>query len=234
MVGAGLWLSVLLLGATGAWIAATWDRPHRGGLTAMAAGAALATAIIAALPRRRIVSSPHREWFFLGWSLSLIAFISIAAGLDDGVRSPIVLMLFLTLVYAALSYPRWSVSVVSATSLVAVLALSRVPVPRNEGPTDPIYLVGLMLTLAITGVMCIYQARIQEHARAELARISRADPLTGALNRLGFGERLEQELRRAVRDGARPPGGRRAAALVGPRDVTGAAPARRAGPDGRR
>ena len=202
MIGAGLWLSVLLLGATGTWIAATWDRPHRGGLLAMSAGAAAATAIIAVLPRRRIVAGRRREWFFLGWSLSLILFISVAAGLDDGVRSPIVLMLFLTLVYAALSYPRWSVSVVSGASLLAVVALSRVSMPRGNGPTDPIYFVGLMLTLAVTGVMCIFQARIQEQARAELARISRSDPLTGALNRLGFGERLAAELRRATLDDA--------------------------------
>jgi diguanylate cyclase (GGDEF)-like protein len=201
MIGAGVWLSVLLLTATGTWIAATWDRPHRGGLAAMSAAAAVATAIIAALPRRRVVAGRHREWFFLGWSLSLILFISIAAGLDDGVRSPIVLMLFLTLVYAALSYPRWSVSVVSIASLLSVLALSRVAMPRSDGPTDPVYFVGLMLTLAVTGVMCIFQARIQEQARAELARISRSDPLTGALNRLGFGERVAAELRRAELDG---------------------------------
>ena len=56
MIGAGIWLSVVLLVAVGAWIAATWDRPHRGGLIAMDAGAALATVIIALLPRER--SSP--------------------------------------------------------------------------------------------------------------------------------------------------------------------------------
>jgi diguanylate cyclase (GGDEF)-like protein len=199
MIDAGLWLSVLLLGATGAWVAATWDRPHRGGLLAMAGGAALATAVIALLPRERIVRGRHRELLFLGWSLSLIVFIAVAAGLDDGVRSPIVLTLFLTLVYAALSYPRWAVSVVAGVSLLAVVVLSRVGGHTGGGPTDPVYFVGLMLTLAVTGTMCIYQARIQEQARAELARVSRADPLTGALNRLGFGERIEAELRAAQR-----------------------------------
>ena len=194
MISAGLWASVLLLGATGAWIAATWGRPGRGGLLAMAAGAALATVVIALLPRERIVTGRHREVFFLGWSLSLIAFIAVAAGLDDGVRSPIVLMLFLTLVYAALSYPRWAVSVVVGVSLLAVLVLSRVGHRAGGVPTDPVYFVGLMLTLAMTGAMCIYQARIQEQARAELARVSRSDPLTGVLNRLGFGERVEAEL----------------------------------------
>lgn len=78
----------------------------------------VATAIIAAVPHERIVFSRWREPLFLSSSLSLIAFITIAAGLDTGVRSPVVLMLFLTLVYAALSYPRWMVALVSAVSLL--------------------------------------------------------------------------------------------------------------------
>jgi diguanylate cyclase (GGDEF)-like protein len=200
MIGAGIWLSVGLLAAVAAWIAATWGVPHRGGLAAMAAGAAGATLITALLPRERIVTSRHREVFFLSWSISLILFITVAAGLDDGVRSPIVLMLFLTLVYAALSYPRWAVAVVSVLSLLAVLVLSQVD-SGGSGPADTVYLAGLMLTLAITGVMCIYQARLQQQARSELARLSRADTLTGCLNRLGFADRLAAELDRTRRGG---------------------------------
>lgn len=66
-----------------------------------------------------------------------------------------------------------------------------------------------MLKLAVTGIMCIFQARIQEQARVGLARVSRADPLTGVLNQLGFGERIEAELRAAER-GAGPGRARRA------------------------
>ena len=251
MISAGVWLSVVLLIGVGAWIAATWSHPHRGGLVAMAAAAALATAIIAALPRERIVASRLREAYFLGWSLALIVFISVAAGLDAGVRSPIVLMLFLTLVYAALSYPRWSVTVVSAASLVAVLALSELDGTRGALPTNPVYLVGLMTTLAVTGVMCICQARIQEQIRSELGRLSRSDPLTGCLNRLGFTERLAAELARAAglaggagRDRlrrlqggqrrARPLRRRRTAVLGRRGDGIGAAADRRAGAARRR
>jgi diguanylate cyclase (GGDEF)-like protein len=203
MIAVGLWLSAVLLASVAVWVVATWGHPHRGGLAAMVGGAALATVIIAVLPGERIVAGPFREVFFLGWSLSLIMFIAAAAGLDAGVRSPIVLMLFLTLVYAALSYPRWSVAVISVVSLVAVLVVGLVGGSRGGGPTDPIYLAGLMLTLAVTGTMCIYQARIQQQARAELGRLSRSDSLTWSLNRLGFTERLEEELDRARGKGSR-------------------------------
>lgn len=196
MIDAGIWLSTVSLLAVIAWIGATWSSPHRGGLAAMVASASVTTVIIAAVPRETIIRSRHRELFFLAWSLSLIAFITAAAGLDEGVRSPMVLMLFATLVYAALSYPRWAVAVVAGVSLMAVVVLSLVAGTGGHGPTDPIYLGGLMLTLAITGVMCIWQSRLQQEARAELARVSRADSLTGCLNRLGFGERLTGELAR--------------------------------------
>ena len=195
MITAGVCLSVILLIATTAWIVATWDRPHRGGLAAIVAAAALATAIIAAIPNERVVASRLREPFFIAWSLSLIAFIGVAAGLDDGVRSPIVLMLFLTLVYAALSYPRGTVALVSVVSLITVLLLSQLHT-AGGAPTDPVYLAGLMLTLAVTGVMCVWQARIQQEHRTELGRLSRCDHLTGCLNRRGFGERVTAELRR--------------------------------------
>ena len=51
MIGAGLWLSVVLVCAAGAWIAATWDRPNRIELTALVGGSALVTVVIALLPR---------------------------------------------------------------------------------------------------------------------------------------------------------------------------------------
>lgn len=201
MIGVGISLSVVLLAAVSAWIAVTWARPHRGGLLVMVGGAALTTAIIAMLPRERIVTSRHREAFFLSWTLSLILFITVAAELDTGVRSPIVLLLFLTLVYAALSYPRWAVAVISCVSLLSVLGLGLLSTPLSGSATQPVYLGGLMLTLAISGVMCMLQARIQEQARAELGRLSRSDPLTGCLNRLGFGERLSAELASAEQGG---------------------------------
>lgn len=201
MIGAGINLSAVSVLGAALWIWATWSRPHRGGLAAMVVGAAVTTAVIAVIPRARIIHSRHRELFFLSWSLSLVGFISVAAGLDEGVRSPMVLMLYLTLVYAALHYPRWAVAVVSGASLLAVVALSLIVGAGSHGPNDPYYMSGLVLTLSITGTMCIWQSRLHHEARAELARISRTDPLTACLNRLGFGERLDGELARVKAGG---------------------------------
>jgi diguanylate cyclase (GGDEF)-like protein len=58
------------------------------------------------------------------------------------------------------------------------------------------------LTLVCASWMCAWQARIHEHQRSELSRVSRADALTGALNRRGFDERFAAELSRAERAAA--------------------------------
>ena len=67
MIGAGVGLSVLLLVAVSVWIADTWSHPHRGGLAAMWGGAALATVLIAVLPRERSSRGPcGRRSFWAG------------------------------------------------------------------------------------------------------------------------------------------------------------------------
>ena len=202
MIGAGVWLSVGLLASVAAWLLATWGRPHRGGIAAIVAAASVVTLIIALIPHDKIVASRWREPFFLAWSLSLVVLVGVAAALDDGVRSPVVLILFITEVYAALSYPRRLVTIISLCSVLTVGVLTQLP-GDGQVPGNGVWVVGLMIILAATGVMCILQAGIREQAWTELARLSRTDPLTGCLNRLGFAERLDAELARA-RAGAGP------------------------------
>src|SRR5581483_1635777 len=77
MIGAGIHLSVVAVLGCAVWIALTWHEPHRGGLVAMVGSAALTTAIIAVIPRARIIHSRHRELFFMAWNLSLMAFVNV-------------------------------------------------------------------------------------------------------------------------------------------------------------
>jgi diguanylate cyclase (GGDEF)-like protein/putative nucleotidyltransferase with HDIG domain len=55
--------------------------------------------------------------------------------------------------------------------------------------------------MAICTVLCAWAASNQDDHRRRLARVSRTDPLTGALNRRGFEERLDAELAAASRAG---------------------------------
>jgi diguanylate cyclase (GGDEF)-like protein len=62
------------------------------------------------------------------------------------------------------------------------------------GTATQAYLAFHATCLAITAVMCAWAARNNDRRQEALERISRADPLTGCLNRRGFEERLHSEL----------------------------------------
>ena len=139
-----------------------------------------------------------RESFFLAWSAAIVALVSLGPITDGGASSPLIAGLFLPLAFAALSYPlgldggrraRWSSAPTS-------------PSPSGMGGVETPAVCFMTLALACATWMCASQARNHDRQRQELARVSRADPLTGCLNRRGFEERFAAELSRAARTGA--------------------------------
>jgi diguanylate cyclase (GGDEF)-like protein/putative nucleotidyltransferase with HDIG domain len=197
-VRAGVALSVFFCAYLLGYIAITWDRPHRGVLLGLATGSIVTSLSLLGLPLDGVLRHPRRrEGFFMGWSVLLIAFVTVIVLLDGGVSSPVRAVYFLPLVFAALSYPVWSMIAVAAIDIAAYV-VAAVAV-GGVSPTDVAFVA---LTLLCASWMCAWQARIHEQHRHELRRVSRADALTGALNRRGFDERFAAELSRAERAGA--------------------------------
>jgi diguanylate cyclase (GGDEF)-like protein len=195
VIAAGVQVTYLFAIAVGVWIAATWSRPYREQIAVLIVVAAVGAFVVARLPAETIVRSRYREAFFLAWSFVDIAIICLLAYYDGGVTSPTALALFLTQVFAALSYPLGSMITVAVASLVGVGVLGAVggAVPSHLR-ADPAYVAMFLVCLALTGLLCVWQSRLTERQREELAELSRTDPLTGCLNRRGFSERLEMEL----------------------------------------
>jgi diguanylate cyclase (GGDEF)-like protein len=132
-----------------------------------------------------------------------VAIICLVAYLDGGLTSPAALMLFLTLVFAATSYPLGSMVIVVIASVTGVAAIGILGGATEQAfEADPAYVWVFLVSMALSGVLCMWQSRLGERHRAELAELSRTDPLTGCLNRRGFSERLDAELSRAERDGS--------------------------------
>ena len=106
---AGIWLSYVVVAAAALYVALTWERPHRIVITVLY-GVGLAGAFtISRLPRARIVRSAWREQFFLAWSVLDLGLIVASVALDAGTSSPLALVLFVPVVFAAMSYPLASV-----------------------------------------------------------------------------------------------------------------------------
>jgi diguanylate cyclase (GGDEF)-like protein len=201
VIGVGIWVQYLVAASLAVWTAATWSRPYREPIAAIIGVAVLGAFVISRLPAEKIVRGPYREAFFLAWSLLDITMVCLLGYFDGGVTSPSMLSLFLTLVFAALSYPLASMITVAVGSVVGVVVLALIggALPSHM-QVDPVYVVMFVVCLGITGVLCVWQSRLTAAQRDELAELSRTDPLTGCLNRRGFAERLDAELQRAERD----------------------------------
>jgi len=193
-VTAGVWLTYVLSATGGIYVALTWSRPHRALLAALFGLAALCGVAVARLPRERIVHSRLREVFFLGWSvldLLLIAAVTLA---DGGTASPLSLIFFVPVVFAATTYPLGSVATVGGLTVCAYLALA-IAVGGSSWSEQTLFTV----VLACAGAMSAWQARNHDRQRCALAESSRSDPLTGCLNRRGFEERAGAEIAVAMR-----------------------------------
>jgi diguanylate cyclase (GGDEF)-like protein len=185
-VPVGVFVTLTIIGAMSVWVATSWSEPHRGPMTVLLILAAVTGVAVGLLPYERIVRSRWREHFFMTWSLANVAFITVLAALSGGTRSPLTLVYFLTMVFSALSYPFVLVVVVCVSSLVAYLSLALL----HPLPLSPAMLLVFATCLALVAFMCIWQARLNARRADHLRRISRTDPLTGSLNRLGFTERF--------------------------------------------
>ena len=193
---AGVWPTLLVCVYCTLYFAVTWDEPRRLALS-LVIGAAFASATaIALLPMERLLRGRLLEPFFLAWSGSLIVLIGVACGLDGGTESPLTVLFFLPLVYAALSYPLGSMIAVGALDLATYLVVA---ITCDHSAPEDVFLFGAGIVTAAW--ICAWQCLNHDRHRRDLDRASRTDPLTGCLNRRGFRERLNAELGRARREG---------------------------------
>jgi diguanylate cyclase (GGDEF)-like protein len=196
MAKAAVWLTFTVCGAGVAYVALTWDDPNRSLLIDLFGLAAITGLMVVLLPVQRTVRSRFSEPFFLVWSLVQIGIIAAIVAADGGASSPLAVLFFLPLVFAALFFRLGSFVPVGAADMLAFVAIG-----STVGRTEPTYLAFIAACLAATAVMCAWQAQNHDQQRERLTEVSRTDPLTGCLNRRGFGERVDAELDEALRRG---------------------------------
>jgi diguanylate cyclase (GGDEF)-like protein len=187
-------LMLAALAAALAYAVATWGEPHRTSAVALVGLAAAWSLVPLAAGPARVVRSTHREPLFLGWSVGYIALIAGLVIADGGAHSPFALLFVLPLAFAALSYPVPSVALIGTLDVLAFVATG-----LGAGGASQPNLAFFAAVLAITALMCAWEAADHDRQRDDLGRVSRADPLTACLNRRGFEERLDAELDSATR-----------------------------------
>jgi diguanylate cyclase (GGDEF)-like protein len=171
------------------YTAAFAEQSHRQGLALAVAVAALGgAAALWGIPWSRIIAAPWRQWAFFAWTMLTIAVISATAAADGGATSPLALMIFLPVVFASLAYPLRQVIWVAVLAQGAYLLLVLF---GSEGAPGVGHVIAFCGALAGAAVLAGWQAGNHDAWRRELARSSCTDPLTGLLNRRGFGSASE-------------------------------------------
>ena len=196
IAGARIWLTYLIALVFACYAVGTWEGGERIALVTVSAGYLAWGMLVRLLPLEKIVHSRMRDIFFLAWSVAEVGVIAGAMAIDGGSDSPLAALLFIPLVVVALTYPPMLVLAVGTLELLAYLMIA-----VNVGGRDDLSLSLFAVSLGITALVCAWQTRIRDAQRDELNRISRADPLTGCLNRRGFLERLDAEVDEAGRTG---------------------------------
>src|SRR5690348_1163605 len=118
-----VWITIVVCSVAAVYLFSTWDQPNRPLILGLLAAAGCTAIAAGMLDAERIVRSRWREHFFIGWSILDIAFVAVIETLDGGARSPVTLIYFLPLVFAALSYPLPSVIVIAAVDLGTATAV---------------------------------------------------------------------------------------------------------------
>ncbi len=195
MIRAGVWLTWGICATATLYAVFTWDKPNRELILALLAVGASAGVVIPLLPTEKIVRSRYDNVFFLLWSLADVTLIALLVAADGGGSSPYSAVFFVPLVFAALFYPLPLFVVVGAADVFLYVAASSGGNDFEGALRIPI----VAAALGSTAVMCAWLAQSHDRQRVLLNRLSRTDPLTDALNRRGFEERLQVEIADAVR-----------------------------------
>ena len=106
----GMWPSLFTCAYFALYNALTWERPHRDALLALCAVAGVSAVALPTAPVERVVRSRWREPFFLPGARAS-RHHRPRSRRDGGSTSPLALLFFVPLVFAALSYPLRSVIV---------------------------------------------------------------------------------------------------------------------------
>ncbi len=113
-----------------------------------------------------------------------------------GVETPLESLFFLPLIFAALSYPLFSMLAVGTVNVGAYIVVAVL----SSGAWSP-HVFTFTSSLTAAAWICAWQSRNHDRHRRRLHVASRTDPLTGSLNRRGFREIFEQVLARGRRTG---------------------------------
>jgi diguanylate cyclase (GGDEF)-like protein len=199
-MGFGIFLAET--GVVAGYLALTPKGPHRSILWAVT-GLWLLLALVGMFMAPIVATKPWCATFSVTWT-ALSAFgVAIVAGLDTGIESPLLLLLFLPLIYGTLMFTPRAAGICSIATLASVTLVAVTDGAMSGSPGQLLLLFSALAgACALTVIAAINRTHIEQHEaqlQVALADMAATDELTGCAVRRVLNRRIEEEIARSVR-----------------------------------
>ncbi len=178
--------------------------PHRGILRVIAV-AWFVCAALNVLFAPRLATWHRRAQFSASWSILAAFGVAGVAGLDGGLSSPTVLLLFLPAAFAALAFSPRMAGMCGLATLVSAVAVWLTEADRDTTVESALVLFAVLSgSLVLSVAASLNRTRRESHERLlveRIAELATIDGLTGCVVHRVFYERLEAEIARSLRHG---------------------------------
>jgi len=176
--------------------------PHREALwVVVLVWAAGAAAGLVAAPY--VATRPWRTTYSVAWTVASTYAVGVVALLDTRSRSPVLLLLYLPIVYGALMFSPRAATVCGLSALVVVTGVACLDPHGASAAGWDVVLVGTIAGAATLAVLAaVNRSRIEQHEDRlldRLAELAGTDELTGCAVRRVLRQRTEEEIERALR-----------------------------------
>lgn len=199
-IGFGIFLGETLVVA--GYLALTPNGPHRGILWAVVA-AWLVLALVGMSVASFVASKPWCGTYSVTWT-ALSAFgVAIVAILDSGMNSPLLVLLFLPLIFGTLMFTPLAATICGVSALASIGMVDLVDRNIESVPGRSFLLLCAVAgASALTVAAAINRTRIEQHEaqlQASLADMASIDELTGCAVRRVLRQRMDEEIARSTR-----------------------------------
>jgi diguanylate cyclase (GGDEF)-like protein len=154
----------------------------------------------------RVAGRAWRTTFSVTWTVASTFAVGLVALLDTGVNSPILLLLYLPLAYAALMFTFRSALLCGLSTLVVVGVVAGIDRHLAAAQGWTFTLLGTLAGAAALSVAAaVNRSHIEqheEHLLAQLSEMAGTDELTGCAVRRVLRQHAEEEIERSLRTGS--------------------------------
>ncbi len=151
-----------------------------------------------------VASKSWRATYSVLWTVLSAFAVGMVAILDGGSNSPVLLLLFLPLVYAALMFTPRAAGLCGLSTLASAAAVALVDRGLASSVDRAFMLFGVLAGASVLSVAAsINRTHMEQHERQLLAAIGElasTDELTGCAVRRVLRQRMEEEIARSLRN----------------------------------